>query len=49
MERLVVEKISNKEAMNRVKDYKLVYRESYLIGEEKKTANIIDKRFYKKQ
>ena len=48
MKRPVVEKISNKEAMDRVSDCRLVYRESYLIGDENKKVNIIDKRFYKK-
>ncbi len=48
MKRPVVEKISNKEAMERVSDCKMVYRETYAIGDENK-GNIIDKRYYKKQ
>jgi hypothetical protein len=32
-----------KMAMERVSDCKLVYRETFLIGEEKKDGNIIDK------
>ena len=48
MERPVVEKISNKEAMERVNDCKMVYRETYVIGDEDK-GNIIDKRYYKKE
>lgn len=48
MKRPVVEKISNKEAMDSVSDCRLVYRESFLIGDENKKVNIIDKRFYKK-
>jgi hypothetical protein len=48
MRRPVVEKISHKEAMERVSDCQLVYRETFLIGEDKKDGNIIDKRYYKK-
>lgn len=48
MKRPVVEKLSNKEAMERVSDCKLVYRETYAIGDENK-GNIIDKRYYKKE
>ena len=48
MKRPVEEKISNKEAMERVSDCKMVYRETYAIGDENK-GNIIDKRYYKKQ
>ena len=47
MKRPTIEKISNKEAMERVEDCKMVYRETYLIGDEKK-GNIVDKRYYKK-
>lgn len=47
MKRPVVEKISNKEAMERVEDCKMVYRETYVIGDENK-GNIVDKRYYKK-
>lgn len=47
MKRPVVEKISNKEAMERVDDCHMVYRETYVIGDEKK-GNIIDKRYYRK-
>ncbi|WP_147297499.1 hypothetical protein [Lachnotalea glycerini] len=49
MKRPLVEKISHKEAMDRVSDCRLVYRETFLIGEKEKKGNIIDKRFYKKQ
>ncbi len=49
MQRPVVEKISNKEAMDRVSDCRLVYRETFLIGEKEKKGNIIDKKYYKKQ
>ena len=45
--RPIVERISNKEAMERVEDCKMVYRETYVIGDEKK-GNIIDKRYYRK-
>jgi hypothetical protein len=47
MNRPVVEKISNKEAMERVSDCTLVYQETFLIGDESKIGNIIDKRYYK--
>lgn len=47
MKRPVVEKISNKEAMERVEDCKMVYRETYVIGDENK-GNIVDKRYYRK-
>lgn len=36
------------EGMERVSDCKMVYRETYAIGDENK-GNIIDKRYYKKQ
>lgn len=49
MSRPMVEKISHKEAMERVSDFTLVYQETYLIGDECKVGNIIDKRYYKKQ
>lgn len=48
MKRPIVENISNKEAMERVAGCKLVYRETYAIGDENR-GNIIDKRYYKKQ
>lgn len=48
MSRPVIEKISHKEAMERVSECQLVYRETFLIGEDKKDGNIIDKRYYKK-
>ena len=38
--------MSNGEAMERVKDAKLVYRETYAIGNEN-CGNFIDKRYYK--
>lgn len=47
MKRPIVEKISNKEAMERVENCKMVYRETYVIGDEKK-GNIVDKRYYRK-
>ena len=47
MKRPVVEKITNKEAMERVDDCKMVYRETYVIGDEIK-GNIVDKRYYRK-
>ncbi|WOO35661.1 hypothetical protein R2R35_17920 [Anaerocolumna sp. AGMB13020] len=49
MSRPMVEKISHKEAMERVSDFTLVYQETFLIGDECKVGNIIDKRYYKKQ
>ncbi|MBA4689098.1 MAG: hypothetical protein H2184_18385 [Candidatus Galacturonibacter soehngenii] len=49
MKRPFVEKISNKEAMERVKDYKMVYQVTYAIGDKEKQGNIIDKRYYKKE
>lgn len=49
MKRPIVEKMSNKEAMDRVSDCRLVYQESYVIGDKQKKGNIIDKKFYKKQ
>lgn len=49
MKRPVVEKMSNKEAMDRVNDCRLVYRETFLIGDKEKQGNIIDKRYYKKE
>lgn len=49
MKRPLVEKISYKKAMDRVSDCRLVYQESYVIGDKKKTANIIDKKYYKKE
>lgn len=49
MKRPVVEKISNKEAMERVSDCKLVYQETFLIGDKEKNGNIIDKKYYKKE
>lgn len=49
MSRPMVEKINHKEAMERVSDCQLVYRENFLIGEDIKNGNIIDKRYYKKQ
>lgn len=47
MKKPEVEKLSNKEAMERVSDCKMVYRETYAIGDEDK-GNIVDKRYYKK-
>lgn len=44
----VVEELTNKEAMARVGDAKLVYRETYSIGADKK-GNLVDKRYYKKK
>ncbi len=49
MSRPMVEKISHKEAMERVSDFTLVYQETFLIGDECKVGNIIDKRYYKKK
>ena len=48
MKKPVVEELTNKEAMARVGDAKLVYRETYSIGDEKK-GNLVDKRYYKKK
>ncbi|MBS5935358.1 MAG: hypothetical protein KIC94_21150 [Clostridiales bacterium] len=45
MSRPVVEKISHKAAMERVSDCTLVYQETFLIGDENKTGNMIDKRY----
>lgn len=39
--------MTNAEAMVRVGDAELVYRETYAIGKEDK-GNLIDKRYYKK-
>lgn len=46
MKRPVVEELTNKEAMVRVGDAELVYRETYDIGDEN-CGNFIDKRYYK--
>ena len=46
MKKPEVEEMSNGEAMERVKDAKLVYRETYAIGNEN-CGNFIDKRYYK--
>ena len=43
-----MEELTNKEAMARVGDAKLVYRETYSIGADKK-GNLVDKRYYKKK
>ena len=48
MKKPVVEELTNKEAMARVGDAKLVYRETYSIGVDKK-GNLVDKRYYKKK
>lgn len=47
MKRPEVEEMTNAEAMVRVGDAELVYRETYAIGKEDK-GNLIDKRYYKK-
>ena len=46
MKKPVIEEMSNADAMERVGDAKLVYRETYAIG-EKENGNVIDKRYYK--
>ena len=43
-----MEELTNKEAMARVGDAKLVYCETYSIGADKK-GNLVDKRYYKKK
>ena len=48
MRRSVVEKVSNQEAEERVSDCKMVYRETFVIGEVG-CGNIVDKRYYKKR
>ena len=48
MARPVIEQMTNKEAMKRVKDCKLVYRETFSIGSEEKSWNLVDKRYYRK-
>ena len=48
MKKPVVEELTNKEAMARVGDAELVYRETYSIGDDKK-GNLVDKRYYKKK
>ena len=48
MKKPVVEELTNKEAMARVGDADLVYRETYSIGDDMK-GNLIDKRYYKKK
>lgn len=48
MKKPVEEELTNKEAMARVGDAKLVYRETYSIGVDKK-GNLVDKRYYKKK
>ena len=48
MKKPVVEEMTNKEAMARVGDARLVYREMYSIGADKK-GNLVDKRYYKKK
>lgn len=49
MKRPETEKMSNREAMKRVGESRLVYRESFLIGGDDKTGNIVDKRYYKRK
>ena len=48
MKKTVVEEMTNAEAMERVGDSELVYRETYAIGNKDK-GNLIDKRYYKKK
>ena len=48
MKKPVVEEMTNVEAMERVGDSELVYRETYAIGDKDK-GNLIDKRYYKKK
>ena len=48
MKKPVVEEMTNKEAMARVADSELVYRETYSIGSDG-DGNLIDKRYYKKK
>ena len=48
MKKPVVEELTNKEAMARVGDAELVYRETYSIGADNK-GNLVDKRYYKKK
>lgn len=48
MKKPVVEELTNKEAMARVGDAELVYRETYSIGADMK-GNLVDKRYYKKK
>lgn len=48
MKRPEVEEMTNAEAMDRVGDAELVYRETYSIGADDK-GNLIDKRYYKKK
>lgn len=48
MKRPEVEEMTNAEAMERVGDAELVYRETYSIGTDDK-GNLIDKRYYKKK
>lgn len=48
MKKPVVEEMTNAEAMERVGDSELVYRETYAIGDKDK-GNLIDKRYYKKK
>ncbi len=48
MKKPVVEEMTNQEAMTRVGDAELVYRETYSIGTDDK-GNLIDKRYYKKK
>ena len=48
MKKPAVEEMTNAEAMARVADSKLVYRQTYIIGDEDK-GNVIDKRYYSKE
>lgn len=48
MKKPEVEEMTNEEAMKVVADSKLVYRETYAIG-EKGNGNLVDKRYYKKK
>ena len=48
MKKPVVEELTNQEAMARVGDAELVYRETYSIGDDTK-GNLVDKRYYKKK
>ncbi len=47
MKKPIIEEMTNIEAMECIGDAKLVYRETYAIGDKEK-GNLIDKRYYKK-
>ena len=48
MKRPTVERITNKDIKNKLKNYYLSFRQSFVIGDKEK-GNIVDKRYYQKK